>query len=92
VKEESDRWKKSRESGREKNHKPQSTSRKARKSPFIPLFQRGKEGDLNIGSRDGPLRDSEQKTVASGLWLVTCKKKKESGKKRAEQPAADSRQ
>jgi hypothetical protein len=39
-----------------KREEPQATSRKARKSPFIPLFQRGKEGDLNIGSRDWLLR------------------------------------
>jgi len=45
----------------EKSHKPQATSRKARKSPFIPLFQRGKEGDLNIGTRGRPLRGNDKK-------------------------------
>jgi len=35
---------------------PQAASHKAKKSPFIPLFQRGKEGDLNIGTRYRPLR------------------------------------
>jgi hypothetical protein len=33
--------------------------------PFIPLYQRGKEGDLNFGARDWP-QSGREKAVDSG--------------------------
>jgi hypothetical protein len=50
-------------SGFGKREESQATSCKARKSPFIPLFQRGKEGDLNIGSMDRPRCGSDNNAV-----------------------------
>jgi len=59
------------------SHKPQAASRKARKSPFIPLFQRGKEGDLNIGTRGRTLRGSGKRGIQdSGFGLQVSGGKK----------------
>jgi len=47
--------------GKASSHKPQATRQE--NPPSSPFFQRGKEGDLNIGTRDRPLRGSGKEEI-----------------------------